>query len=217
MQLGLNVLLNRILNFQHIEASTFQIGTNLAQPLALLLQIFGEIALATKIDDAPDQDFYYHLGSFFTRHEVGAGTTLWYQGDEVDCLYLVEQGLLRSVVEFREDDEEEDEGMEGLGVGASRMALVRRRPKAVAATTRATSVENILPGTLVGELALFTGKSRSSTLTSDKPSVLWRLDREVFEKMGKEEPLVALKFTRLALNFSAERLGIVTSYASHLA
>ncbi|RUS21595.1 sulfate transporter family protein [Endogone sp. FLAS-F59071] len=202
------------------EPSTFQIGTNLAQPLALLLQIFGEIASTTKIDDiAPDQDFYFHLGSFFTRHEVGAGTTLWQQGNDVDCLYLVEQGLLRSVVEFREDDDDKDEeeGLEGLGVGTSRMALARKSPRAVAATTRATSIESILPGTLVGELGLFTGKSRSSTVTSEKSSVLWRLDREVFEKMGKEEPLVALKFTRLALNFSAERLGIVTSYAFHLA
>ncbi|RUS27491.1 sulfate transporter family protein [Jimgerdemannia flammicorona] len=191
--------------------SAFQTGANLAQPLALLLQIFGELSSTAGAAAAPDQDFYFHLGSYFSCQEINTGTVIWQQGGDADCLYLVEQGLLRSTVEFDAEEEGEEEG----DTNANKKAL--RRTRSVASITRTTTVESILPGTVVGELGLFTGKSRTSTLTSDKKSVVWRLDRDVYERMSREEPLVALRFTRLALNFSAERLGVVTSYAFHLA
>ncbi|RUP45141.1 sulfate transporter family-domain-containing protein [Jimgerdemannia flammicorona] len=193
------------------EPSAFQTGANLAQPLALLLQIFGELSSTAGAAAAPDQDFYFHLGSYFSCQEINTGTVIWQQGGDADCLYLVEQGLLRSTVEFDAEEEGEEEG----DTNANKKAL--RRTRSVASITRTTTVESILPGTVVGELGLFTGKSRTSTLTSDKKSVVWRLDRDVYERMSREEPLVALRFTRLALNFSAERLGVVTSYAFHLA
>ncbi|KAF9171414.1 hypothetical protein BGX21_007522 [Mortierella sp. AD011] len=132
-------------------------------------------------------DFFLRLSMYFERRTVLAGTILWRQGGlPTDGLYLVEDGTLRSVQEFQDS------------------GLVRR------------SVEVILPGTISGEIGLFTGNNRSSTLVSETDSILWGLSQERFQKMVKDDPTLAVEFMRVAMSYSAERLNTMAAYAFNL-
>ncbi|KAF9952673.1 hypothetical protein BGZ72_006009 [Mortierella alpina] len=132
-------------------------------------------------------DFFLRLSFYFERRTVLAGTILWRQGGlPTDGLYLVEDGTLRSVQEFQ------DSGM------------VRR------------SAEVILPGTISGEMGLFTGNNRSSTLVAETDGILWNLSQEKFQKMVKDEPALAVEFMRVAMSYSAERLNTMAAYAFSL-
>ncbi|CAG8571542.1 8622_t:CDS:10, partial [Diversispora eburnea] len=81
------------------------------------------------------------------------------------------------------------------------------------ATWRATEgehakpVESILPGTLAGELGFFAQRDREATLVAENECTLWKMTESDFMKLP---PKVANDFMRLALNFSAERLGTMT-------
>ncbi|KAF9371315.1 hypothetical protein CPB97_002050 [Podila verticillata] len=132
-------------------------------------------------------DFFLRLSMYFERRTVLAGTILWRQGGSPsDGIYLVEDGTLRSIQEFQ------DNGM------------VRR------------SVEVILPGTISGEMGLFTGNDRSSTVVSETDGILWGLSQEKFQKMVKEDPALAVEFMRVAMSYSAERLNTMAAYAFNL-
>ncbi|KAF9188183.1 hypothetical protein BGZ50_001481 [Haplosporangium sp. Z 11] len=132
-------------------------------------------------------DFFLRLSLYFERRTVLASTILWRQGGApTDGIYLVQDGTLRSVQEFQ------DSGM------------VRR------------SAEVILPGTITGEMGLFTGNKRSSTVFSETDSILWRLSQDRFQKMVKEDPALAVEFMRVAMSYSAERLNTMAAYAYSL-
>ncbi|ORZ05874.1 sulfate transporter family-domain-containing protein [Lobosporangium transversale] len=132
-------------------------------------------------------DFFLRLSMYFERRTVLAGTILWRQGGApIDGLYLVEDGTLRSIQEFQDS------------------GLVRR------------SVEVILPGTISGEIGLFTGNNRSSTLVAETDGILWGLSQDRFQKMIKEDPALAVEFMRVAMSYSAERLNTMVAYAFSL-
>ncbi|KAG0209674.1 hypothetical protein BGX28_010053 [Mortierella sp. GBA30] len=132
-------------------------------------------------------DFFLRLSMYFERRTVLAGTILWRQGGTpVDGIYLVEDGTLRSIQEFQ------DSGM------------VRR------------SAEVILPGTISGEMGLFTGNNRSSTLVAETDGILWKLSQDKFQKMVKDDPSLAVEFMRVAMSYSAERLNTMAAYAFSL-
>ncbi|CEP12142.1 hypothetical protein [Parasitella parasitica] len=79
------------------------------------------------------------------------------------------------------------------------------------------TVETILPGTVVGEMGIFSGSPvRSRSLVADADSVFWILTREAFDKMRQEDPIMANQFILLTLYFSSERLDTMTRYAFHL-
>lgn len=111
---------------------------------------------------------------YFERRTVLAGTILWRQGGApTDGIYLVEDGTLRSVQEFQDS------------------GAIRR------------SVEVVLPGTISGELGLFTGNNRMSTVVSETDGILWGLSQERFQKMVKDDPTLAVEFMRVAMSYSA--------------
>lgn len=79
------------------------------------------------------------------------------------------------------------------------------------------TVETILPGTVVGELGIFSASSiRTRSLIAETHSVYWKLSRASFDRMCKEDPGLANQFILLTLYFSAERLDTMTRYAFHL-
>ncbi|KAF9156099.1 hypothetical protein BG015_007276 [Linnemannia schmuckeri] len=132
-------------------------------------------------------DFFLRLSMYFERRTVLAGTILWRQGGApTDGIYLVEDGTLRSVQEFQDS------------------GAIRR------------SVEVVLPGTISGELGLFTGNNRMSTVVSETDGILWGLSQERFQKMVKDDPTLAVEFMRVAMSYSAERLNTMTAYAFSL-
>ncbi|KAF9909868.1 hypothetical protein EC991_007858 [Linnemannia zychae] len=132
-------------------------------------------------------DFFLKLSMYFERRTVLAGTILWRQGGApTDGIYLVEDGTLRSVQEFQDS------------------GAIRR------------SVEVVLPGTISGEMSLFTGNNRMSTVVSETDGILWGLSQERFQKMVKDDPTLAVEFMRVAMSYSAERLNTMTAYAFSL-
>ncbi|CAM0135823.1 unnamed protein product [Umbelopsis sp. WA50703] len=159
------------------------VQSNMAQPIAIMTQAFGELS------SRANPDMYMHLAPYFKRVTFPTGTVLWQPGDESCCLYIVEKGLLRSSMIETADDSERHQVM---------------------------AQESILPGTIVGELGLFTELPRTKSLTVDQDSVLWKLSKEDFNRMLEQEPKVANGFICMALNFSAERLKLVSSFAFEL-
>lgn len=119
-------------------------------------------------------DFYLRLSLYFVRRTVLAGTILWRQGETAtEGIYLVEDGTLRSIQEFQDSGK------------------VQR------------VVEVILPGTITGELGLFTGNARASTVMSETDSILWGLSQDGFQKMVKDDPALAVEFMRVGMSYSA--------------
>lgn len=125
-------------------------------------------------------DFILRLRTYLEQKNVPAGTILWRQGDaSTDGIYLVEEGTLRSTQEFNDTD-----AADGTGV-------VRY------------SMEVILPGTISGEIGLFTGTARTSTVVAETHSILWVLNEGRFQQMIKQDPALAIEFMRISMTFSA--------------
>ncbi|KAF7726256.1 hypothetical protein EC973_008966 [Apophysomyces ossiformis] len=79
------------------------------------------------------------------------------------------------------------------------------------------TVETILPGTVVGELGLFTSNAkRSRSLVVEQDSVIWKLSADRFMDLIADDPQMANRFVLLTLYFSSERLDIMTRYAFQL-
>ncbi|KAI8369316.1 sulfate transporter family-domain-containing protein [Radiomyces spectabilis] len=79
------------------------------------------------------------------------------------------------------------------------------------------TVESILPGSIVGELGLFTGSDgRTRSMVAEQDSVLWKLTKASLDKMLTEEPHMANKFILLSLHFSSDHLDTMTRYAFQL-
>ncbi|KAJ3040061.1 hypothetical protein HDV00_011510 [Rhizophlyctis rosea] len=65
-------------------------------------------------------------------------------------------------------------------------------------------VETLLPGTMVGELEMFSDRPRSCRLIANDDSVVWQLSKATFDEMAEENPRLMLKFvTKVAVSFDA--------------
>ncbi|KAI8927111.1 sulfate transporter family-domain-containing protein [Entophlyctis helioformis] len=67
-------------------------------------------------------------------------------------------------------------------------------------------VETLLAGTMVGELEMFADRPRACRLYATRDTMLWRLDKTVFDELCAEHPALMLQFvTKVALAFDAVR------------
>lgn len=145
-----------------------------------MVQTFDEL-----VQDQIPVDFYHRLGRYLERVTYAAGETLWREGDRSDCLMILEQGSLRSMMYINKNEQ--------------------------------VVVESILPGTVVGELGLFTASQhRTRSVNADQDSILWKLSDVAFARMMSDDPQLALQFILLSLHFSSERLDTMTRYAFQL-
>jgi SulP family sulfate permease len=62
------------------------------------------------------------------------------------------------------------------------------------------------PGTVVGELGLYIDVERTATVTANRPTTTYRLDREALERMQREAPELAAAFHGFMCRLLAERL-----------
>jgi SulP family sulfate permease len=67
-------------------------------------------------------------------------------------------------------------------------------------------VSTVLPGVMVGEVALYTGDTRTADVVAEAPSVVLRLSRASIERMEAEEPELAATLHRWFATTLAERL-----------
>ncbi|ODQ56026.1 hypothetical protein SAICODRAFT_74248 [Saitoella complicata NRRL Y-17804] len=77
----------------HVALGMYTKFRNFKQPLPLLLQIFGEFT-------NKGEDFWFGLSKSFKRVELPQGTIVWKQGEDADCFYLIESGILRATYDF---------------------------------------------------------------------------------------------------------------------
>ncbi|KAI9490386.1 hypothetical protein BDB00DRAFT_875438 [Zychaea mexicana] len=162
------------------DTGTPQMYSNLSQPTLLMVQALSELTH----DDIP-VEFYHKLGGYLKKETCQRGQCLWKDGDPADCLIVLEQGSLRSLMPVAKNDY--------------------------------VVVESILPGTVVGELGLFTcGPHRTRSLIAEQDSVIWKLTQEAFERMRSADPQFATKFIMLSLHFSSDRMETMTRYAFQL-
>ena len=67
-------------------------------------------------------------------------------------------------------------------------------------------LRTVLPGVVVGEIALYTGESRTADVVAETPSVVLRLSRGSIERMERSEPELAAALHRWLATMLSERL-----------
>ena len=72
---------------------------------------------------------------------------------------------------------------------------------------RRMRLRTVLPGVVVGELALYTGEARTADVVAETPAVVLRLSREQIEAIGATDPELAAALHRWLAATLAERLG----------
>ncbi|KAK1515387.1 cyclic nucleotide-binding domain-containing protein [Colletotrichum paranaense] len=72
--------------------------------------------------------------------------------------------------------------------------------------------ESIVAGTTCGELPFFSETDRTATVTVDRDCVAWRMDKEGWQRLQKDQPDVAQELLRVSLKLTSERMSSITSY-----
>ncbi|GJC80127.1 uncharacterized protein ColLi_02965 [Colletotrichum liriopes] len=72
--------------------------------------------------------------------------------------------------------------------------------------------ESIVAGTTCGELPFFSETDRTATVTVDRDCVAWRMDKEGWQRLQKDQPDVAQELLRVSLKLTSERMTSITSY-----
>jgi sulfate permease, SulP family len=60
-------------------------------------------------------------------------------------------------------------------------------------------VENMVPGTLAGELSAIAGEPRNATVVADTDAVVWRLSPEAMRELEESEPEMMKAFVKMVL------------------
>ena len=67
-------------------------------------------------------------------------------------------------------------------------------------------IETLLPGTMVGELEMFSGKARISSLIALTDASVWCLSKSDFDSVASRNPTLALRFvSEICLPFDTVR------------
>jgi sulfate permease, SulP family len=77
-------------------------------------------------------------------------------------------------------------------------------------------LRRMMPGTVVGEVSLYLGTPRSSSVVAEEPCKLYRLSRQSLEMMDRDEPDLAAAFHRFVARLTAERLVDLTQAVEDL-
>jgi hypothetical protein len=76
-------------------------------------------------------------------------------------------------------------------------------------------VEMTVPGQQSGELGFFTGDPRKFTLVAVRPSVVWVLTADAFERMRQEDPHMCWVLQGVALRYASHRLRMMATGGVH--
>ncbi|KAJ3008097.1 hypothetical protein HKX48_008773 [Thoreauomyces humboldtii] len=158
--------------------------TDAPAPPQISTETFLPVALLLQAFSEPgdyDPELLHFCEGKFERLEVKKDAVLWIPGEDPNELYVVHEGELVLVIK---DNEAEAHGRHGA------MKVV----------------ETLLPGTMVGELELFSNRPRTCRLVAATDAVVWRLSKQSCDELAEANPKLMLKFvTRIALGFDAAR------------
>jgi sulfate permease, SulP family len=112
-------------------------------------------------------------------------------------IYLERMPLAEGTVLIRQDEPPDDVFV--LASGRLRVEMVTPEGNSVRLRT-------VLPGVVVGEIALYTGVPRTADVVAEESSVVLRLSRASIERMEAEEPELAAALHRWLATTLSERL-----------
>ncbi len=175
-----------------------------SDPVRRLLERGGVVATEGVVRFEPDldrglqrcEDLLLEEGQVERRSGVG-------QGDALDSLppglrtSLERVSLAEGTVLIRQDEPPGDVFV--LESGRLRVEMVT--PEGTRMRLR-----TVLPGVVVGEIALYTGASRTADVVAETPSVVLRLSRASIERMERSEPELAAALHRWLATTLSERL-----------
>ncbi|KAJ3156911.1 hypothetical protein HDU86_003446 [Geranomyces michiganensis] len=161
------------------STSTTTSPTSISTPTT---ESFLPVALLLQAFSEPgdyDPELLHFCEGKFERVEVKKGTVMWVSGEDSKELYVVHDGEL--VLVIKDNDP-------------------RGKPGAMKV------VETLLPGTMVGELELFSNRPRACRLVAASDAVVWRLTKSACDELAEQDPKLMLRFvTKIALGFDAAR------------
>jgi SulP family sulfate permease len=111
--------------------------------------------------------------------------------------YLERESLSEGTVLIRQDETSVDVFL----LESGRLRVEMRTPDGARKRLR-----TVLPGVVVGEVAMYTGVPRTADVVAETPSVVLRLSRASMERMEAEEPELAATLHRWLARTLAERL-----------
>jgi sulfate permease, SulP family len=144
---------------------------------ALIAESAGLTGLTTHFDGLLDADELAALGVFFEPVVLMAGARLAAQGEASDAMFLVETGRVSVYLRL------------GDGVAAARKRL-----------------RSYGPGTVLGEMGLYTRAPRSAEMIADEATRVLRLGVARVAELETSNPALALKLHRHVVRTLAERL-----------
>lgn len=109
-----------------------------------------------------EKDMQIVVGAMKSRN-IPEEMQLIKQGDDGECLYLIEEGRLQCFVNVHPSGPDSD-----------------------GQPPQQKMVKEVGPGDVIGELALLYNAPRAATVRSITPSVVWRLDRDTFNAIVKD-------------------------------
>jgi len=111
--------------------------------------------------------------------------------------YLERMPLAEGTVLIHQDEPPEDVFV----LGSGRLRVDMQTPEG-----RHIRLRTVLPGVVVGEVAMYTGVPRTADVVAEESSVVLRLPRSTIERMESEEPELAAALHRWLAGMLAERL-----------
>jgi SulP family sulfate permease len=73
---------------------------------------------------------------------------------------------------------------------------------------RSVRLRSFGPGTIVGEMAVYTQRPRSADVFADEPAILWRLSLGALQALERDDPMTAQQWHRFVVKVMASRLAI---------
>nr|WP_318290146.1 SulP family inorganic anion transporter [Paraburkholderia sp. BL8N3] len=73
---------------------------------------------------------------------------------------------------------------------------------------RTVRLRSFGPGTIVGEMAVYTQRPRSADVFADEPALLWRLSLGALQALERDDPMTAQQWHRFVVKVMASRLAI---------
>jgi len=123
--------------------------------------------------------------SYLERRAVKEESRLMRQGESSDGLYFIESGQLVAELEVQEESPEDSDGLKEM---------------------KAIRLRAMRAGTVVGEVSMYLGTTRTASVVASKPSVLYYLSAEALTQMERNDPELASAFHQFIARMLAERL-----------
>ncbi|MEO0596928.1 MAG: cyclic nucleotide-binding domain-containing protein, partial [Chloroflexota bacterium] len=119
------------------------------------------------------------LSKYMTREVHKPQETIIQQGDNADCVYLLEIGQVSIFVDSLDIDSDPD-----VHIGLRTMRF----------------------GTIIGEVGFVLKQKRSATIITDTDCIIWSLTHNDLERLREENPQLGFSFENVLLRILAKRL-----------